>query len=382
VVANLLGNPNGCVFTARYILCYQNDSTTNGRRLTNDICAVLSDERCGMTLVDELTSTDRISFADLSSQPYGSTLSLVSRCLLHVPHPATRIVTSASWLTVVQAHRAKGVLVSHACKQASRACISVTYKLNIGCSYISKFDSLPPFSFLPWVTMCAFNYNLRDDDRCLSRINIECTYDDGTFDFDGLQIPVGNSYENNNGGIGGFVGPNHEYFLYCGSKYAEIAIVKLNNDTDEWEDHCCLQWDDVEDDENGFFKNIWFTQKGQALIFAPKKKYRSALMEHKDLARRKYCIKLDLSTGTFKSLTQKQFVKQRHSVLDEDSMWPRPKDFSFQNSSSESTVVGTPRPVDTQQALVWNNANDMKAEMHACLEEAMTLCFKSKGYLE
>jgi hypothetical protein len=75
--------------------------------------------------------------------------------------------------------------------------------------------------------MCAFNYNLQHYSRCLSRNNIECTYNNRMFHFNNYKVVIGNSLENNSRGLGSFVGLNHEYFLYCRLKYAEIAVTKL-----------------------------------------------------------------------------------------------------------------------------------------------------------
>jgi hypothetical protein len=102
--------------------------------------------------------------------------------------------------------------------------------------------------------MSAFSFNLCDDSKCVSKDNSTCLYNDGCFDFDQCEITVGNSLENNHGGTDGFGGPEHEYFLYCGSKYAEISYAKFNADTDEWENHGCLQWFDLDDNgDDGFF---------------------------------------------------------------------------------------------------------------------------------
>ncbi|EMD86831.1 hypothetical protein COCC4DRAFT_63015 [Bipolaris maydis ATCC 48331] len=168
--------------------------------------------------------------------------------------------------------------------------------------------------------MSAFNFNILEN-TCVSKTKIVCFYNDGAFYFDGIKIIVGNSSENNSGGIGGFVGPNHEYFLYCGSKYPEIAVVRFNSNTNKWEDHACMQWFKFETDKN-MFKSIWFTKEEPALIFQPKKAYREHVMKHKDLAEGMGCIKLNLSTGRFTGISRKQFEKQRHSALDKNSVWP------------------------------------------------------------
>jgi hypothetical protein len=220
--------------------------------------------------------------------------------------------------------------------------------------------------------MAAFNFNLCNSENwCFSDTYIVCIYHNGTFNFNGFQIPVGNSLQNDSGGMGGFVGPNHEYFVYCGSKYAEIAIVKLNDETKEWEHHVCLQWDNLKADENGFFTDIWFMQEELALIFEPRTMYRDVLMKHKDLAGGTYCIKVDLSTGAFAGLTRKQLVKQRRSVLDEYSKWPHLNDQSFDDSSSENTLIETSRPVPTKEAVMLDIIEDTMAKLSGYLDEAL-----------
>lgn len=77
----------------------------------------------------------------------------------------------------------------------------------------------------------SFNFGLSYAEFYSHIADVECNYSEGWFEFDRQGIEVGNSLQNNNGGIGGFVGPNHEYFLYCGWKYAEIAIARFNKNT-------------------------------------------------------------------------------------------------------------------------------------------------------
>lgn len=221
--------------------------------------------------------------------------------------------------------------------------------------------------------MSAFNFDLQDNNgKCVSKNGTTCSYYHGSFDFDEYKTAVGNSYENNDGGLGGFVGPNHEYFLYCGSKYPEIAVVKFNQSINKWEGHGCLQWQDLEDDEDGYFKNIWFTETELALIFEPKNKYRVDLMEHTDLARGKACIQLDLSTGTFTGVTREQLTKQGHSIVDRDSEWPplSSKSRPSKDCSLESTLFEVPRPILTQKRSLLKILDNMKAEICACLDEA------------
>jgi hypothetical protein len=63
--------------------------------------------------------------------------------------------------------------------------------------------------------MSAFNFDLSGNGKCVSNTNITRSYDDGVFNFDDHETSVGNSLENKIGGMGGFVGPDHEYILYC-----------------------------------------------------------------------------------------------------------------------------------------------------------------------
>jgi hypothetical protein len=184
-----------------------------------------------------------------------------------------------------------------------------------------------PFSEHNWTHV--FNFNLHDNSLCVSRERV-CGYEDGMFQF-GTQgriskrepISIGNSLENNSGGMGGFVGPEHEYFVYCGSKYAEIAIAKLTK-KGRWEKckggHEFLAADN-NGDEDRFFKNIWFMKKGLALIFEPKSQYRKDLMKDFN-GQGNTCIKLNLSSGRCTGLTEEQFKEQRLSKLGTDSRWP------------------------------------------------------------
>ncbi|EUC26652.1 hypothetical protein COCCADRAFT_113732 [Bipolaris zeicola 26-R-13] len=215
--------------------------------------------------------------------------------------------------------------------------------------------------------MSAFNFNLLKN-GCVSKTNVVCVYGDGAFDFNGTKITVGNSSENNNGGLGGFVGPDHEYFLYCGSKYPEIAVVRFNNNTKKWEDHACMQWFKFETKKN-MFKKIWFTNEESALIFQPKKKYRKHTMEHEDLTEDIWCIKLNLSTGHFTGISKGQFRRQRHSALDEKSVWPL---LSLGNGSLEDT----PTPQLEHSLAFMNSDRERQEKMLEQLEQKKLLINK------
>ena len=98
----------------------------------------------------------------------------------------------------------------------------------------------------------VFRYSGKDVTSCDGTI---CTLDDGEFtflqreshnehsgeDFDegsdlkSTAIFIGESWENNDGGIGGFIGENHQYFLYCGKKFPELAIAWKRDGTGPWE---------------------------------------------------------------------------------------------------------------------------------------------------
>jgi hypothetical protein len=212
--------------------------------------------------------------------------------------------------------------------------------------------------------MSAFNFDLWNDSKCVSSNNTTCVYFEGRFCFDQGEITIGNSDENDNGGIGGFVGPEHKYFLYCGMKHAEIALAKLNADTDEWEDHGVLQWKhSYYHDDYGFFEKIWVAKEKPALIFEPRNEYKEYLLAHKkfkNVNETKAFIKLDLSTGHFTSITRKRFLEQRCFVLDENSEWPSPH---------ENCLSGDTLAEDPTQAIVLRSLRGMMTAISACWDE-------------
>jgi hypothetical protein len=170
--------------------------------------------------------------------------------------------------------------------------------------------------------MSAFSFNLWEETKLVSQNDTTCTYWEGLFNFDQFTISVGNS-RNNQGGIGGFVGPNHEYLLYCGSKYGGIAVRKFNDVEKKWEDHACRLWDAWDEDSYvSFFENIWFTKKELALIFEPKSHYKDYIMKQLGYGKGNMCIILDLSTRKFTGATRKEFEERKHSTLRSNSKWP------------------------------------------------------------
>ena len=105
-----------------------------------------------------------------------------------------------------------------------------------------------------------------------------CTFDDGSFIFKSgkkiCNISIGNSLENQDGGIGGFAGARHEYFIYCGKKYVEIAIAKLRARNGPWESKGGYQGDEVDK----MFHEIWSSKANPNTIYIKVVKRRASLM--------------------------------------------------------------------------------------------------------
>lgn len=204
--------------------------------------------------------------------------------------------------------------------------LSKPLKLAFMSIYKSESGSFTNTIFAPTDSVCcvkmAFTYNLLDGSKCHSNKSGTCAYEDGMFDFDGFDMPIGNSLENNSGGTAGFVGHQDKFFLYCGSKYAEIAMVKFNRRSNRWEDHACLQWSSLEYDDDGYFESIWVTRGGKSLIFVPKKQYRHDIMGPVKLLENERFIKLSLHDGRFSGLTRREFKEQSHCRLTENIEWP------------------------------------------------------------
>ncbi|KAH4215239.1 hypothetical protein HBI26_254570 [Parastagonospora nodorum] len=165
----------------------------------------------------------------------------------------------------------------------------------------------------------SFKFGLVNGVECVSRTGESCVFEDGNFyfypkdsDTSCRKMTIGESFQNNGGGWGGFVGLKHEYFVYCGSKFPEIAIAKFNKKKGKWEDVGGKQFDSDETEaENSFFEGIWFTTEGPKLIFKPKKEYEKELMaEIKGKKTKKY-IQVDLSTFHITGVTEKEFRNLR-----------------------------------------------------------------------
>jgi hypothetical protein len=86
-------------------------------------------------------------------------------------------------------------------------------------------------------------------------------------------IIIGNSLENNSGGLGAFIGPNHCYFLYCGEKYPEIALARFHAIKKQWYDYTQWQDEDTLVKEQDMmaheppFLEIWTHKKNPLWIF-------------------------------------------------------------------------------------------------------------------
>jgi hypothetical protein len=176
----------------------------------------------------------------------------------------------------------------------------------------------------------AFRFDIVDGSRWCSRLGVKCIYNDGTFAFNGVDVSFS---DKNSGGIGGFIGPKHEYFVYCGSKFPDIAIAKYNNRKDLWESYAFQSWHDVHED-GGYFKQIWIARDGLALIFQPQTKFRRDLLQELTGDEKLEAIRCDLLTRGLTGITKGQFVQQRHSKIDHDSRWPA----QFDDKGSDSTL--------------------------------------------
>ena len=95
-----------------------------------------------------------------------------------------------------------------------------------------------------------------------------CTFNDGSFIFKSgkkkCKTNIGNSLENNYGGIGGFAGAQHEYFIYCGTKYEEIAIARFRKKQNLWENTKGGYQGDGEDE---MFDEIWSSKANPDTVY-------------------------------------------------------------------------------------------------------------------
>ncbi|KAH8723321.1 hypothetical protein GQ44DRAFT_774172 [Phaeosphaeriaceae sp. PMI808] len=106
--------------------------------------------------------------------------------------------------------------------------------------------------------MGAFRSNIADGKQCVSEGGVTCVYDNGHFQFPSGKIRMGNSNTSEDRGMGGFIGADHEYFLFCSQKHAEIALAKLNSTKKVWERYKDLTLPfDTNSSGEPIFSEIW-----------------------------------------------------------------------------------------------------------------------------
>jgi hypothetical protein len=161
--------------------------------------------------------------------------------------------------------------------------------------------------------MAAFQMNIEDGPGCVSDYGNICTFEEGSFtfrsetsEFSQHTISVGNSLDNNNGGMAGFVGRNHEFFLYCGTKYAEIAIARFNRQIGQWENYKNVQLELDINDEHAFQK-IWVSKDPNILYLVPQEWFSDDFEGQ--------VVELDLSKIETRPVTFCIFQQNRDKIL-------------------------------------------------------------------
>jgi hypothetical protein len=181
--------------------------------------------------------------------------------------------------------------------------------------------------------MTSFTYRLRNYTVLYSKNGTKCEYLEGTFKFSpsteicfddrfdnsnclerarsSQVVYIGNSSENNHDGLGGFIGENHDHFLWCGDKYPEIAIVKFDPTTQECTEVLCQQRDHrIHQGEGPSFCEVW-VGKDPNMLFLRVCKGMEKFWRYSEYLE----IGLELCGYYIRGATRKRFLKKRHIEL-------------------------------------------------------------------
>jgi hypothetical protein len=224
--------------------------------------------------------------------------------------------------------------------------------------------------------MSAFNFRFCNNSKWILKNGTKGHYNNGKFNIGGWIIKITKNFYNESEGIGRFVGPDHEYFVYCGRKIAGIGVAKFNSRTNQWKHYNRLEWNNIDTGDNGRYLNkIWFVKEEVALIFESKDEFRSGPMKREYLGGKKggkeSGIKLNLKTGEFTAVSETDIKEQRHSVVTENSKWPFPssKNCLCEGKLLQSTLMKVEGLIMVQQISLESSLSKMKAEVNACLRQ-------------
>lgn len=163
--------------------------------------------------------------------------------------------------------------------------------------------------------MNAFSFDLDRNRTCRSKKDVTCTFDEGEFTFSPNyeeKLTLGGDLDNNGGGIGAFVGEDHQYYIHFASKYPGIGLASYISSEKRWVNSGWYESEREINFQEGI-NTIWTTNDPNVLLLEPNpedehlKRFRSEFKHE--------CAEIRLNEFNIKGVSKKALMETSRSIF-------------------------------------------------------------------
>lgn len=194
----------------------------------------------------------------------------------------------------------------------------------------------------------SFSFYLEAGSEIVSKTGTKCTYNGSKFCFPSGLIHIGCAGNNARGGIGGFVGPDDQYFLFCSNGNPEIAAARFNSKNNRWENYVCAPLD--EKYLGNIVEEIWTSDDSNVLLLKAFLTEEAVDIFEKEFDRS--TVELRLSSCEFRGILREEFLVNRKEKIvgDQDQVEDSDKADSFEEEENDAefySTLGSPSSYET-----------------------------------
>ncbi|KAH8723324.1 hypothetical protein GQ44DRAFT_317457 [Phaeosphaeriaceae sp. PMI808] len=184
--------------------------------------------------------------------------------------------------------------------------------------------------------MMAFSSQLENGIDLISKNGVTCVVDNNLFKFPSGKIRISSRLEDNSRGMGGFIGADHEYFLYCSQEDAQISFARLSPIKKDWEGYRHYWLVPNSKNEPICFR-IWSSRDNNIYLFSSRPRYRQYFTEPYPSE----FIQVNLENFDVKEITSQEFLEKRHTEIGDNSrsLWKlqTPSKSNHENKAKSTT---------------------------------------------